>query len=146
MWDPLVSEEDIVKAAKIAKIHDTIARLPQGYDTIVGERGITLSGGQRQRIAIARALARKPKILLLDDPVSNLDAETEEALVRDLRDALRGRTAIIVSQRPSLARIADRVVYLVDGRVAWEGPPSRLLEKAPAARSVDRGRRRNGGA
>ena len=139
LWDPRVSEEDIVRAAKIARIHDTITRLPKGYDTIVGERGVTLSGGQRQRIAIARALARNPRILLLDDPVSNLDAETEEALVRDLREALRGRTAIIVSQRPSLARIADRVVYLVDGRVEWEGPPSGLLEQAVNIKEPGRG-------
>ncbi len=129
LWDPTINIEDIIRAARIAKIHDFINSLPEGYDTIVGEKGITLSGGQRQRIAIARALVRDPQILLLDDPVSNLDAETEEAIIRDLEDVLRNRTAIIVSQRPSLARIVDRVVILVDGRIVEEGPPDLLLSR-----------------
>lgn len=126
---PNASLKEIMEAAKTAKIHDMIVKLPMGYDTLVGERGITLSGGQRQRIALARALLAGAKILLLDDPVSNLDAETEEALVNDLERILEGRTALIVSQRPSMARIVDRIIVLVDGRIVEEGRHEELLEK-----------------
>lgn len=127
LGNPGAGEEEIVAAAKAAKIHDFIMTLPKGYDTVIGERGVTLSGGQRQRIAIARALVKNPRILLLDDPVSNLDAETEAALVRDLREVLEGRTAIIVSQRPSLAALADKVVVMEDGRVVEEGTHEELV-------------------
>lgn len=127
LGNPGVGMEEIIAAAKAAKIHDFIMTLPKGYDTVIGERGVTLSGGQRQRIAIARALVKNPKILLLDDPVSNLDAETEAALVRDLKEILRGRTAIIVSQRPSLAALADRVVVMEEGRIVEEGTHEELL-------------------
>ncbi|EDY36582.1 ABC transporter, ATP-binding protein [Aciduliprofundum boonei T469] len=109
--------EEIIKAAKTAKIHDFISSLPQGYETIVGEKGVTLSGGERQRIGIARALLSEPKIILLDDPVSNLDAHTESSLVEDLRDILRGKTAVIVSQRLSLIKLVDRVIVVKDGRI-----------------------------
>ncbi|MET1160647.1 MAG: ABC transporter ATP-binding protein [Thermoprotei archaeon] len=126
---PDASLDEIREAAKIAKIHDFIESLPNGYDTVVGERGIDLSGGQRQRIAIARALLSKPKILLLDDPVSNLDADTEKRLVDDLKEILRDKTAIIVTQRFSLARIADRILVLVDGRIIEEGSHEELLSK-----------------
>ena len=127
--NPGASRGEVVRAARIAKIHDFIESLPRGYDTLVGERGVTLSGGQRQRIAIARALVRNPRILLLDDPVSNLDAETERALVKDLRGILEGRTAIIVTQRPSLVRLADRVVVISDGVVVEEGSHEELLAR-----------------
>ena len=137
LWDPAVKPEDVERAAKIAKIHDFISRLPDGYQTVVGERGLTLSGGQRQRLALARALARNPVVLLLDDPVSNLDAETEEALVRDLEEALRGRTVIMVSQRPSLARLADRIIVMEDGKIVGETRPG-AAEK-PRARAASGG-------
>ncbi len=126
---PDASFDEIVRAAKIAKIHDFIETLPNGYETIVGERGITLSGGQRQRLALARALVGDPRIILLDDPVSNVDAETEEAIVRDLEEALHDRTVIMVSQRPSLARLADWVIVLKDGVVVEEGTPEELLAR-----------------
>jgi len=128
--DPSASRGKAVEAARIAKIHDFVESLPDGYDTVVGERGVRLSGGQRQRLALARALVGDPRVVLLDDPVSNLDAATEEALVRDLGEALRGKTAVIVSQRPSLARIADRVVVLVDGKIVEEGRPEELAARA----------------
>jgi len=126
---PDASLEEIIRAAKIAKIHDFISSLPDGYDTVVGEKGVTLSGGQRQRIALARALLLEPKIILLDDPVSNLDAKTEESLIEDLREILEGKTAVIVSQRLSMARLADRVIVMVDGRVVEDGKPEELAEK-----------------
>ena len=126
---PDASMEEIIRAAKIAKIHDFIASLPEGYETVVGEKGVTLSGGQRQRIALARALLLEPKILLLDDPVSNLDAETEEKLVGDLKDILEGKTALIVSQRLSMVKLADRVIVMVDGRVVEDGSPEELAKK-----------------
>ena len=126
---PDASMEEIIRAAKIAKIHDFIASLPEGYETVVGEKGVTLSGGQRQRIALARALLLEPKILLLDDPVSNLDAETEEKLVGDLKDILEGKTALIVSQRLSMVKLADRVSVMVDGRVVEDGSPEELAKK-----------------
>ncbi|MCE4624424.1 MAG: ABC transporter ATP-binding protein/permease [Desulfurococcales archaeon] len=126
---PDATPEEIIEAAKRAKIHDFIATLPRGYDTVVGERGVSLSGGQRQRIALARALLAKPKILLLDDPVSNLDAETERRLIEDLGEVLRGRTAIIVSQRLTMARLADRVVVMKDGRIVEMGKPEELAAR-----------------
>ncbi len=126
---PDATIEEIKYAARVAKIHDFIESLPNKYDTIVGEKGITLSGGQRQRIAIARAILANPKILLLDDPVSNLDAETEKALVRDLKEILKDKTAVIVSQRLSLAGVVDRVIVMEDGRIIEDGPPQELLKK-----------------
>ncbi|ASJ09681.1 ABC transporter [Thermococcus siculi] len=126
---PDASMEEIIRAAKIAKIHDFIALLPDGYDTVVGEKGVTLSGGQRQRIALARALLLEPKIILLDDPVSNLDAETERKLVEDLEEILEGKTAVIVSQRLSMAKLTDRVIVMSDGRVVEDGRPEELAGK-----------------
>ncbi|WP_087038083.1 ABC transporter ATP-binding protein [Thermococcus litoralis] len=126
---PDASLEEIIRAARIAKIHDFISSLPDGYDTVVGEKGVTLSGGQRQRIALARALLLQPKIILLDDPVSNLDVKTEESLIADLRDILEGKTAVIVSQRLSMARLVDRVIVMVDGRIVEDGKPEELAEK-----------------
>ncbi len=126
---PDASIEEIVRAAKIAKIHDFIASLPNGYETIVGEKGVTLSGGQRQRIALARALLLDPKILLLDDPVSNLDAETEKMLVEDLKDIAKDRTMIIVSQRPSLRVLADMIIVMVDGKIVEQGTHEELIKR-----------------
>ncbi|MEM1527034.1 MAG: ABC transporter ATP-binding protein [Ignisphaera sp.] len=121
--------DEIVKAAKIAKIADFIESLPNKYNTVVGERGLNLSGGQRQRIAIARALIYNPKILLLDDPTSNLDVETEKELVKDLKEIAEGRTVVIVTQRPILAEIANRVIVLDVGRIVEEGTAQELLAK-----------------
>ncbi|MCD6323850.1 MAG: ABC transporter ATP-binding protein [Desulfurococcales archaeon] len=130
------SMDDVVRAAKIAKIHNFIESLPDKYDTLVGERGITLSGGQRQRIAIARALVRNPRIILLDDPVSNLDFRTERELVGDLRDMLAGRTALIVSQRPSLTALADNVIVLDSGEVVCEGKHEDLMRTCDTYRKL----------
>ncbi len=119
----------VEEAARVAQLHDTIAAFPHGYETMLGERGINLSGGQKQRTAIARALARDPGIVVLDDALSAVDTETEAAILRNLKGALRGRTAIVVSHRITAVRDADLIVVLDDGRVAETGRHEELFER-----------------
>ncbi len=123
------SLEEIIEAAKRARIHDFIESLPNGYETKVGERGVTLSGGERQRIAIARVILRNPRIIILDDSTSNIDAETEEEIRLALEELFRGRTVIIITHRVSMARWADRIVVLRDGQVVEEGSHDELLAR-----------------
>ena len=106
--------------------------LPEGWDTILGERGSTLSGGQRQRIAIARALLRDAPILVMDEAVSNLDAESERAMHAALVEVASGRTTVLIAHRPSTIRLADRVVVLENGRVVEDGPYQQLLDAGGA--------------
>jgi ABC-type multidrug transport system fused ATPase/permease subunit len=103
--------------------------LPDGYDTLIGERGVNLSGGQRQRVALARALVAKARVIVLDDPLSAVDTHTERLLVERLRPALEGRTALIATQRLSTVAIADRAVVLVDGRIVEQGTTEELLDR-----------------
>jgi len=110
--------------------------LPHGLDTRVGEQGLTLSGGQRQRLALARAVLGRPRILVLDDPLSALDVHTEAAVVRGLEGALRGTTALVVSHRPSTLALVDRVVLLDRGVIAATGTHADLLQAVPAYRAI----------
>jgi len=124
---PDATDDELISAAKAAQIHDYINSLPKGYDTPVGERGLTLSGGQRQRIAIARVLLTNPSILIMDDSTSNVDAETE-VLIRKAIDALlQGRTALIITQRASTCEAADKVVVVDEGRIIAVGKHRQLL-------------------
>jgi ATP-binding cassette subfamily B protein len=128
--------EAVEAAARAAQAHEFVAELPKGYETVIGERGITLSGGQRQRIAIARALLIDPRILILDDATASVDATTE-ALIRDgLREAMRGRTTIIIAHRLSTIALADEVVVLDRGRITARGTQSELLESSPVFREL----------
>jgi ATP-binding cassette subfamily B protein len=130
-----ISEDDVSgdgrisveEAARIAGLEDDIAGFPNGYDQLVGERGITLSGGQKQRVAIARAVIRNPRILILDDSLSAVDTYTEEKILRNLRDVRRGRTTLIVSHRISTIRDADLICVLHDGEIIERGTHSELL-------------------
>lgn len=114
---PGATDREIVAAARAAHAHEFIAGLPQGYETPVGERGITLSGGQRQRIALARAILKDAPILIMDEPTSALDGESERMIMEALRDLMRGRTVLIVTHRLSMTALADRVVELKDGAI-----------------------------
>lgn len=127
---PGASSEEVVAVAKAAQIHDYIMSLPKGYDTVVGERGLTLSGGQRQRVAIARVLLTDPRILILDDSTSNVDAETEVLIRKAIDTLLEGRTALIITQRASTCESADKVVVIDEGRVAAVGKHTELLDKS----------------
>ena len=126
---PKATEEEIVQAAKAAKVHEFISSLPNGYDSLVGERGVTLSGGQRQRMAIARALVTDPKILVMDDPTSSVDVDTEFEIQQALQRLLSKRTTFIITQRVSTIRNADKIVVLEDGRIAERGDHESLMAK-----------------
>jgi ABC-type multidrug transport system fused ATPase/permease subunit len=128
---PGATLEQIEAAAKRAQAHDFITRLPDGYETIVGERGLTLSGGQRQRVAIARALLAEPRILILDDATSSVDARTEAQIKAGLREAMRDRTTFIVAHRLSTISLADEIVVLDRGRIVDRGSHEELLERCP---------------
>jgi ATP-binding cassette subfamily B protein len=133
---PEATDEEIVHAAQLAQAHEFIEALPDGYDTVVGERGITLSGGQRQRLAIARALVVDPRILILDDATASVDATTESRIRDGLREAMRGRTTIIIAHRLSTIALADEIVVLEDGQIAARGVHGELVESSPVYREI----------
>ena len=130
------TREEIELAARRAQAHDFIARLPEGYDTRVGERGLTLSGGQRQRVAIARALLADPRILVLDDATSSVDASTEQEIKAALREVMTGRTTFVIAHRLSTISLADTIVVLEDGEVAAAGDHDALLEQSELYREI----------
>jgi ABC-type multidrug transport system fused ATPase/permease subunit len=132
------SREDVVRAARAAQADGFIDRLPEGYDTHVGERGVTLSGGQRQRIAIARAILANPRILVLDDATSSVDASTEREIKTGLEQVMAGRTTIVIAHRLSTIALADRIVMLDHGRVTGDGTHEQLLESSDLYREIVR--------
>ena len=133
---PEASDEEIRLAARRAGIDDFVESLPDGYDTLVGERGLTVSGGQRQRLAIARALIRDPRILILDDATSSVDATTEARIGQALREVMLGRTTFVIAHRMSTIALADEIVVLEDGRVAARGTHDELLDTSPLYREI----------
>ena len=144
---PDATLDQVVEAARRAQIHDFIEGLPEGYDTMVGERGLTLSGGQRQRIAIARAIVTDPRVLVLDDATASVDAATERDIKLALREVMEGRTTLVIAHRLSTIALADRVVVMEGGRVSAQGTHAELLDSSPLyAEIVDKGMPRLGAA
>src|SRR6185437_2377524 len=125
---PDATDEDVERAAEAAMIHDVIAGLPDGYDTVVGERGYRFSGGEKQRMAIARTILRNPPVLVLDEATSALDTGTERAVQEALDALAEGRTTIAIAHRLSTVRDADRIVVLDGGEIAEQGTHEELLE------------------
>ncbi len=123
------TDDDIRRAAEAANIADEIDSFPDGYNTLVGERGLTLSGGQKQRAAIARAVIRSPRILILDDALASVDTQTEDRILNHLREIMRGRTTIFISHRVSTVRNADRIAVLHDGQIVEYGTHEELIER-----------------
>ena len=133
---PEATDEEIERAARLAQAHEFVEALPEGYDTVIGERGITLSGGQRQRIAIARALVVDPRILILDDATASVDASTEAKIREGLREAMHGRTTIIIAHRLSTIALAEEVIVLDDGEVVARGTHDDLVDTNDVYREI----------
>ncbi len=133
---PQATKSEIEDAARMAQAEEFIQRLPQGYDTRVGERGLTLSGGQRQRLAIARAVIANPRVLILDDATSSVDASTEQTIKRALAQVMEGRTTFIIAHRPSTLALADEVVVLDHGHIVAHGDHQEVLEASPFYREL----------
>jgi ABC-type multidrug transport system fused ATPase/permease subunit len=133
---PWADDADVQRAARLAQAHEFIERLPDGYDTVIGERGITLSGGQRQRIAIARALIVDPRVLILDDATASVDATTEALIRAGLREAMEGRTTLIIAHRLSTIALADELVVLDGGAIAARGTHDELLASSAVYREI----------
>jgi ABC-type multidrug transport system fused ATPase/permease subunit len=133
---PEATDEEIARAASLAQAHEFIERLPEGYETVIGERGITLSGGQRQRLAIARALVMEPRILILDDATASVDATTEAKIRLGLREAMKGRTTIIIAHRLSTISLADELVVLDGGSIVGRGTDEELLQTNAVYRDI----------
>ncbi len=127
-----VSETAMLEASKQADLHENIINFEHGYDTVLGERGITLSGGQKQRVSIARAIVRNPKILILDDSLSAVDTKTENAILNALKGVMENKTSIIISHRISSAKLADKILVLNDGEIVEAGTHDQLMEKTGA--------------
>jgi len=133
---PDLDDAEVERIARLAQAHEFVERLPDGYDTVIGERGITLSGGQRQRLAIARARAVDPRVLILDDATASVDASTEARIRVGLREAMRNRTTLIIAHRLSTIALADEVVVLDDGRIAARGTHEELLLTSQVYRDI----------
>ncbi len=133
---PTASDAEVIAAARMAQAHDFISRLPDGYDSIVGQRGVNLSGGQKQRLAIARALLMNPTVLILDDSTSAVDVETEARIQRALAHLRENQTRLVVAQRISTVLSADRIVVLDDGRIVAQGAHDELLASSPIYREI----------
>lgn len=131
-----MSEEEIIKAAKDADLYNNVIDFPEGFDTVLGERGVTLSGGQKQRLSIARAIAREPKILILDDCLSAVDTKTENQILNNLQEIMKGRTSIIISHRVSSAKLADKIIMLDDGNIIEQGSHEELMNANNAYREL----------
>ena len=129
---PEATRDEVIAAATAAQIHEFINELPDGYDTVVGERGYTLSGGQRQRVALARVLLERPSVLILDDATSAVDVHVEAAIHAALHEHLQGRTTILISHRLSTIELADRVVLMRDGKIATQGTHAELMATDPS--------------
>jgi ABC-type multidrug transport system fused ATPase/permease subunit len=133
---PALSDDEVVRIARLAQAHEFVERLPDGYDPVIGARGITLSGAQRQRLAIARAIAVDPRILILDDATASVDATTEAKIRLGLREAMRGRTTLIIAHRLSTISLADEIVVLDSGRIAGRGTHDELLQTSQVYRDI----------
>ncbi|MGZ8705990.1 MAG: ABC transporter ATP-binding protein [Gaiellaceae bacterium] len=133
---PDLDDAEVENIARLAQAHEFVEQLPDGYDTVIGERGVTLSGGQRQRLAIARALAVDPRVLILDDATASVDASTEARIRIGLREAMRNRTTLIIAHRLSTIALADEIVVLDDGRIAARGTHEELLATSQVYRDI----------
>jgi ATP-binding cassette subfamily B protein len=133
---PDADHADVERAARLAGAHEFVLALPDGYDTVIGERGFSLSGGQRQRIAIARAILADPRVLVLDDATSAVDPSKEHEIRDAMATVMRGRTTIVIAHRPGTIALADTVVLVDDGRVAAHGTHDELLETNERYREV----------
>lgn len=133
-----VDDEEMIRAAKLSRAHEFISRMPQGYDLELADRGEGLSGGQKQSIALARALVGRPPIIILDEPTSSVDADTERGMMENLRGEFADRTLVIITHRPSLLNMVDRIIMLANGKIVMDGTPSAIRSRVADIRSAMR--------